>query len=490
MTISEEKRKTAEAVFMLINASVEIITPIFASQISHVNKLIDMGNMDALKKRHPVLTDDFREYSALLTSLSALSTALSRMENAKAPESYLSDFSAAAKVANHAIEFFDTRAKSKSDDNPKSDTGVSSLRELAKKIADIIMKIDDRRAKGGDDDKVVKIGGFAEGTSVHEFIMGSNAVNGAASRNRKLHHIRKDLISRSFGIYGGAEEYGKNVVARTVRSMYPSKKLTPSELSKLGNADLVDYFRKLDNVDEVLREQSHAVRESGALQKLHEYLAKHYKQYLNKDIDTARLPDIPHEPDAADVAMFSEAADTLLSEIDKEILTQYVGDSINAAKTDMRSAIARMRAYERESGPPVRVVMKRKIRDATKALRIAINEMDAAREETNMTASKSGIITDVGSAVERLTEFNNAIKNSLTAEETMYAQVSTRLQELMQAWMDFISPERVDTCIRRVINYVAFPKILTHVTDSDISTDELSALRKKFAIDPNDIQDI
>jgi hypothetical protein len=490
MTISEDKRKTSEAVFMLVNASVEIITHIFAGQISHVNKLIDMGNMEALKKRHPVLTDDFREYSALLTSLSTMSTALSRMEGAKASDSYLSDFSAAAKVASHAIAYFDSSgALAKPAKPAKNTTEVTSLRELAKKIADTIIKIDDRHTSGTS----VKVGGFVEGASTHEFVMGGNAVSGAASRSRKLNHIRKDLTSRSFGIYGGAEDYGKHVVARTVRSMYPSEKLTPGELANLDKAALVDYFRKLDNVDEVLREQLNAIQESDALTKLHKYLAKHYKQYLNADIDASRLPSVPSVPSPAsvpsvtEIVEFSEAVDALLSEIDNEILKQYVAGAVSTAKTDMQSAIARIRAYERETGPPVRVVAKRKIRETTKALRDAIAEMNAARQRTHERAERAERAEHNGSAVERLTAFNEAIKDELAAEEVAYAQVSARLQAQIQAWMDFISPERVDTCIRRVINYVAFPKILAHAPGKP---SKLGDLRKKYTVDPADLQDL
>ena len=74
MSETPDVHKISEALLLIANASLEMIAKAFAQRISHINNLIKTDNLMALKKRHPILTDDFREYTALTTSINIMAT--------------------------------------------------------------------------------------------------------------------------------------------------------------------------------------------------------------------------------------------------------------------------------------------------------------------------------------------------------------------------------------------------------------------------------
>jgi hypothetical protein len=532
--------KTAEAVLLLVNASIEIITPIFASQVAHVNSLINLSNIEALKKRHPVLTDDFREYSALLTSLNTMSSNVSRMEYTRKSlallvsgkskfddksrahinnkvekfESDLADFAASAKVSTHAIEFFGSHERGTRDrgaQNEKDDAGtgkqVSSLKELAKKLASIIDNIEERsisdvRMAGKDVQRIigkgntitgsagytdereheVKVGGFTDGEDAQVFMGGGHSVIGAESRRRKYDRLRKDLHSGEYGIYGSAEEYGKNVVTPTMSKLYAGK--SPKDLASMDAVELASYFRELDNITESVEEQLRAARESYILQNLRGYLAKHHKQYLEEDISPIKLPDTPDIESAnpetlASIHIFLEAMDVTLSTTDRSILKSYVDRVIQSAADpeEKQKIMESIESYKRDEGPPVRIVVKRELRKATHAYADALKTLQSAQDATNTRAREvyEEVMKSDASALpaDKLIKFNEGIKEMLSMEERAYVAVADALQSLLSQWNAFISPERVDTCIRRVISYVAYPRILRESEDDSAEHAEL-----------------
>lgn len=165
--------KTSEALLLLVNSVVDIITKQMGSDVKHINSLISGDNMEALKKRHPVISNSLREFTVLMTSLNNMTTNVSRIEYLRKSialqassskstkkteyikdktekfENYISNFIAAATVCKASLQFFAEtafipgRSSDKSDDKSDNrETTVNSMQDVVNALGKGINKME------------------------------------------------------------------------------------------------------------------------------------------------------------------------------------------------------------------------------------------------------------------------------------------------------------------------------------------------------------
>jgi hypothetical protein len=486
----EEKYKTAskttEALLLLAGESVGIIVGKFASIVGHVNNLIKTDNMVALKKRYPVITNEFREYTSLTTSLNTMAKNAANIEyNRKSVallmhgkskfsddvrthvktktekiEKNLSDFISSVKVCVNAIKFFGNLEAS---DDAQSSESVTSLKGLANEMASIIKKLEDRSiddvrlaskeiikitgsnsssssnsSDGGDsDDNVIMIGGFSDGEPDAMVI---DLRGGIDERKSRASLYEKDIKDKQYGIYGSFEEYKCNVMKPSLRKMYPES--SPKKLASLEPQELVDYFRKINKVADYSSMQLQEMQKTGALETISQYLAKHYKQYLGESAPKSYIPNIPGD-NLQDTLKFFQSADESLREIDEKIVEKYVTEALKDTKTE-----------KSEPPPePIRSDIKEDIRKSVENYKDLLEKITEVRKKYNPTSSNTG------NNVDDLIKFEESIYDVLCEEGSLHSQAAGALHDIIKKWHDFISPDNVKPCIRKVIAYIVYKEL-------------------------------
>lgn len=160
--------KTVEGLFLLTSSVVDVVINRMGSDVKHINSLISSSNIEALKKRHPVMLDEIREFTALMSSLNNMAANTARIEYLRKSiatqasgssksdkkreyikgkteklENHISDFAASIKVCRASLKFFAPT----SDTQSKPTKDISSLQDLVSILDKGIAKLDEQTIK-------------------------------------------------------------------------------------------------------------------------------------------------------------------------------------------------------------------------------------------------------------------------------------------------------------------------------------------------------
>jgi hypothetical protein len=495
--------KTAEGLLLLINSIIEIIVSQLGSNVKHINELISSDNIVALKKRHPVLSDDIREYTALTSSLVNMASDISRIEynrktllvakthtkeKTEKIETHLSNFIAAAKVCHSSIQHFSSGTESKKSigKSVQSVQSVQSMNDVVKKIGQIIEKLEKQSlsdVRDASKEVLKQKTGSGESTSeIHEYLQkldthsaagvekettitckgGSEHEQVIISGNctRSVHDSRfakyqmwnHDIQRKSFGAERNESEYMRDVVSPQLNKMYPGFD---------GNfTTIVPYLRSIYKpwcaITSVLSVERDFTKRVSA------YLAKHSQQYLNSsDVQSSHTSqgELPLQI-LSDVMQFSASAAAKLTDIDRRILNHYVqaaANAINGIKTidGVKHTLESIQDSISTSTDLKRLQSKYAIKDISSQIIQKTEKIRKWMNADDVSVVVTGMQGDLANNMSAMEKVETACANMFEREEKHFNAIAQLLEDLISAWEHLISPNVTDTCIRRVINNIS-----------------------------------
>lgn len=345
--------KTVEGLFLLTSSVVDVVINRMGSDVKHINSLISSSNIEALKKRHPVMLDEIREFTALMSSLNNMAANTARIEYLRKSiatqasgssksdkkreyikgkteklENHISDFAASIKVCRASLKFFAPT----SDTQSKPTKDISSLQDLVSILDKGIAKLDEQTIKdvrsaskellsdiesssksgGGDGGESVSqideylkelnksatptTGGTGTGACTSEIVCGGTAVVTSESRVSGGYDSRSAKSHMmQMDLKQGSFGLDRDRQRYMSEIVEPSiKKMYPGvsleDLSQMSAENIMSYLRKVNKIWHPVLQVIKLDHISQWQPSLLSYLQKHSQKYLNREADTSSVP--------------------------------------------------------------------------------------------------------------------------------------------------------------------------------------------------------